>query len=72
MFRVATQKDYKDFYKSLTPKQLKIMKQANKLWYDFFETRLAEKALNEWEKAGKPKGMSLKEVEYKIKATKYS
>lgn len=70
MAREATQQDYKDFYESLTPEQLEIVKQADELWCDFFEIRLAEEALDEWEKAGRPKGMTLEEMEHKIKVAK--
>lgn len=70
MSRAATQQDYKDFYESLTPEQLEIVKQADELWCDFFETRLAEEALEEWEKAGRPKGITLEEVEERLRATK--
>ena len=52
MSRKPTQKDYKDFYESLTPKQLKIVKKADELWADFFEIRLAKEAFDEWDKAG--------------------
>jgi predicted RNase H-like HicB family nuclease len=59
MARKATQQDYKDFYESLTPKQLKIVKQADELWFDFFEERLAKEAFDEWDKAGRPKGIPI-------------
>lgn len=72
MSRRATQQDYNDFYESLTPKQLKIVKQADELWFDFFEERLAKEAFDEWDKAGRPRGMTLEEMENKIKATQCS
>lgn len=68
MARRATQQDFNDFYKSLTPEQYKIVEQADELWADFFEVRLAEEAFDEWDKAGRPKGMTLEEMENKIKA----
>jgi len=70
MARRATQQDFNDFYKSLTPEQYKIVKQADELWADFFEVRLAEEAFDEWDKAGRllpSKGMTLEEMENKIK-----
>lgn len=70
MSRVATQQDYKDFYESLTPEQLEIVKQADELWCDFFETRLAEEALDEWEKAGRPKGYTFEEAKEIIRVAK--
>ena len=70
MAREATQQDYKDFCESLTPEQYKIVKQADDLWNDFFEIRLAEEALDKWEKAGRPKGITLEEMENKIKTTR--
>ena len=72
MSRKATHQDFNDFYESLTPKQLKIVKQADELWFDFFEERLAKEAFDEWDKAGRPKGMTLEEMENKIKATQCS
>ena len=63
MSRKPTQKDYKDFYESLTPKQLKIVKKADELWADFFEIRLAEEAFDEWDKSGRPRGIPLEEAE---------
>ena len=60
MSRRATQQDFNDFYESLTPEQYKIVKEADELWADFFEVRLAEE----------PKGMTLEEMENKIKATR--
>ena len=72
MSRRATQQDFNDFYESLTPEQLDIVKKADDLWADFFEIRLAEEALDKWEKAGRPRGMTLEEMENKIKATKCS
>lgn len=70
MARKATQQDYKDFCESLTPEQYKIVKQADDLWNDFFEIRLAEEALVKWEKAGRPKGITLEEAKKTIKAMK--
>ena len=72
MSRRATQQDYNDFYESLTPKQLKIVKQADELFADFLDERDAKKAFDEWDKEGRPKGMTLEEMENKIKATQCS
>ena len=70
MAREATQQDYKDFYKSLTPEQLKIVKQADELFANFLDEKDAKKAFEEWDKAGRPKGMTLEEVEEMIRLAK--
>ena len=72
MARLANAQDYKDFYESLTPEQYKIVKQADELWADFFEERLAKEAFDEWDRAGRPKGYTLEQAREMVKAARCS
>ena len=52
------------FHNSLSKKYRKVLI----FWEDFYEETLAKKAFDKWNKAGRPKGTTLEEMEEKIKS----
>lgn len=70
MEREVSEQDIQNFYESLTPEQLEIVKQADELFANFLDERDAKIAFDEWEKAGRPKGYTLEEAREMIRVVK--
>ena len=65
-----SEQDIQDFYESLTPEQLDIVKKADELFADFLDERDAKRAFDEWDKEGRPRGIPFEEAREMIRAAK--
>lgn len=70
MEREVSKQDIQNFYESLTPEQLEIVRQADELFANFLDERDAKIAFDEWDKAGRPKGYTLEEAREMIRVVK--
>ena len=70
MEKEVSERDIQDFYDSLTPEQLDVVKQADELFADFLDERDAKKAFDEWDKAGRPRGIPFEEAREMIRVAK--
>lgn len=70
MEKEVSERDIQDFYNSLTPEQLDVVKQADELFANFLDERDAKRAFDEWDKAGRPRGYTLEEAREMIRLAK--